>query len=242
MKKIKVGVLGAGGRMGREVAGILSQQKNLVAHLAVEGKGEASGFSKAIKKITAKDSATLDVWIDFSTPEALENLLKIAVETKTPVVSGTTGLSVAQKELLKKASQKIPILWASNMSLGVAVLNQAIQLYSQLKGFDFQIEEVHHSRKKDRPSGTAITLQETLMKATKAKIPEPIAIRGGGVYGIHKAWALSEEEVLVFEHQALNRAVFARGAVQAAEWLSGQKPGLYEIHDLLLHQGPRKAR
>lgn len=233
MKKIKVGVVGAGGRMGREVSTVLSQAKNLSAHLAVEGKSKSSGFINVAKKIDTKECRGVDVWIDFSTPETFEKILKVAVETKTPFVSGTTGLSPKQKTLLTKAAQKIPVLWASNMSLGVAVLNQAIQLYSQLKGFDFQVEEVHHARKKDRPSGTAITLQETLKQATKKEIPEPLSIRGGGVFGIHKVWALSEEEVLVFEHQALNRAVFARGAVQVAEWLSAQKPGLYQIIDFL---------
>ena len=119
------------------------------------------------------------------------------------------------------------------MSLGVAVLNQALELCSQLEGFDFQIEEFHHKRKKDNPSGTAITLQENLEKATERKLPPPIGMRGGGLFGIHKVWAFSEEEALLFEHQALNRAVFARGALKAARWLSQQEPGLYGMKDVL---------
>lgn len=176
----------------------------------------------------------VDIWIDFSSPEALKDTLKRAAANKKPVVCGTTGFGRKEKKLLAKYSHEIPILWSSNMSLGVAVLNEAIKVLSAISHFDFQIEEIHHSKKKDKPSGTAITLQENLEKAVGKKLPEALAIRGGGVFGVHKVYSMSDEEVLTFEHSALNRTVFARGAVRAAEWLIKQrKPGLYAMSDVL---------
>ncbi|UXR65695.1 4-hydroxy-tetrahydrodipicolinate reductase [Bdellovibrio bacteriovorus] len=223
MKKIKIGLFGSTGRMGKEIAAVIEANPRCeLSYTPLRGE-----------KWDSKKAATLDVWIDFSSPEALKDVLKKASENKTPVVCGTTGFSKKEKDLLKKYSGKIPVLWSSNMSLGVAVLNEALKSLAAISHFDFQIEEIHHNRKKDRPSGTAITLQENLEKAVGKKLPEALAIRGGGVFGVHKIFAMSDEEVLTFEHTALNRTVFAKGSVQAAEWLVKQKPGLYQIRDVL---------
>lgn len=223
MKKIKIGLIGSAGRMGQEISTVI--KKNSRCELVYTPlRGEKWDAGKA---------AQVDVWIDFSSPEALKDVLKKAAENKTPVVCGTTGFSKKEKDLLKKYSSKIPLLWSSNMSLGVAVLNEALKTLAAISHFDFQIEEIHHNRKKDRPSGTAITLQENLEKAVGKKLPEALTIRGGGVFGVHKIFAMSDEEVLTFEHTALNRTVFAKGSVQAAEWLVKQKPGLYQIRDVL---------
>ena len=215
-----VAVVGAQGRMGREVLALL-QQKNI----------QATGFSQTTNPVNKKSIRGHDLVIDFSSPRGLECTLKICAELKIPLVSGTTGLSAHQRQKLATASKKIPILWSSNMSLGVAVLKKAVELFAQLKGFDFQIEEFHHNKKKDRPSGTALALQQSLLGA-KPSLPEPVVIRAGGIVGIHKAYAVSEDELLCFEHQALNRRVFAVGAVQASEWLVSQKPNLYHIEDI----------
>ncbi len=223
MKKIKVGLFGATGRMGKEIIAVIESTKNLEVLLALGSKD----------KVDVKKAKLVDVWIDFSTPEALVNILKLAVANKTPVVCGTTGLNEKQKKSLQVAAEKIPILWSSNMSLGVAVVNEALKVFSSLKNFDFQIEEIHHIHKKDKPSGTAITMQENLQKAVGRKLPEPLAIRGGGVFGVHKIFAMSEEEVITFEHTALNRQVFAKGAVQMASWLCNKKPGFYAVKDCL---------
>lgn len=229
MKKIKVGVVGAQGRMGLEILKVLESSARCELGYAL---------SRA-NKWDAKKAAALDVWIDFSSPEALSLVLERAVAHKTAVVCGTTGFSKKEKDLLKKFAKEIPILWSSNMSLGVAVLNEALKSLAAISHFDFQIEELHHNRKKDLPSGTAITLQENLEKAVGRSLPPPVAIRGGGIFGIHKIFAMSDEEVLTLEHTALNRSVFAKGSVQAAEWLVKQKPGLYEIRDVLF--GKKKA-
>ena len=223
MKKIKIGLVGASGRMGQEIAGVIEKSSSCELFYPLNRKD----------KLDAKKAAKVDVWIDFSSPEAFEGVLQMAVKNKTPVVCGTTGFTAKEKALLPKFGKQIPLLWSSNMSLGVAVLNEALKNFAAISHFDYQIEEIHHNRKKDKPSGTAITLQENLEKAVGRKLPEPLAIRGGGVFGVHKIFAMSDEEVITFEHSALNRTVFAKGAVQAAEWLVKQKPGQYQIRDVL---------
>lgn len=224
MKKLKVGLVGGNGRMGKEISAVISANPNTDLFYSL---GRDS-------KIDAKVASQVDVWIDFSSPQALGSVLKLAAKHKTPVVCGTTGFTAKEKNLLTKYGKEIPVLWSSNMSLGVAVLNEALKSLAAISHFDFQIEELHHNRKKDKPSGTAITLQENLEKAVGKKCPEPVAIRGGGIFGVHKIYSMSDEEVLTFEHTALNRTVFAKGAVQAATWLAKQKkPGLYQIRDVL---------
>lgn len=228
MKK-KVGVLGAGGRMGQEVALALKSATSLDAFLGLDASGEAPGFQNVAKNLQSPLCEQVEIWIDFSSPEGLEKLLEVA---KAPVLSGTTGLTENTKTAMARAAKTIPLFWASNMSLGIAVLQEAMKVFRHLDDFDFQIEELHHRRKKDRPSGTAITLQERLEEIVGRECPQPLSIRGGGIFGIHRIWAMSDEEVLTFEHQALNRAVFARGAVKAASWMVGRAPGLYSMRDL----------
>ncbi len=224
MKKIKVGLVGSSGRMGQEIVRLIELNPQYEIHCSLN------------RNVTwdKEKGAEVDVWIDFSSPEALPQVLKFTGQFKKPIVCGTTGLGAKEKKLLNSYSKKMPLLWSSNMSLGVALLNEAIKVLAAVSHFDFQVEEIHHIRKKDKPSGTAITLQENLSKVVKKGLPEPVAIRGGGVFGVHKVYAMSEEEVLVFEHGALNRTVFARGAIQAAGWMVRQrKPGLYCMHDVL---------
>lgn len=115
----------------------------------------------------------------------------------------------------------------------MAILRKSIEQLKPLANYDFQIEEVHHRHKKDAPSGTALHLQAQLDKVIAKKHPAPLAIRGGGVYGQHKVWALGDEEYLCFEHVALNRKVFARGALWAAERMLKKANGFYTFEDLL---------
>ena len=236
-KKMKVGLVGASGRMGQEITEILKTKNGFELHLAVCRSASLAEFAYTRVTPNCVEAKEVDIWIDFSSPELLKKLLAVAVKNKTPVVSGTTGLSTADLAALKSSARSIPVLWASNMSLGVAVLAEALEVFSRIRGFDFQIEEFHHNRKKDRPSGTAKTLQEKLEKAVGRKLPEPISIRGGGIFGIHKIHAMAEEEHIVFEHMALNRAVFARGAVEAAQWLCLKKKGFYSMRDVLYNEG-----
>lgn len=230
MKKWKVGVLGAGGRMGREIAAILSEEKTLQAYLGVDSSGEIQGFTKKAKSVKDPAAKDVDVWIDFSSPKALTELLN--ARPTAAVVSGTTGIDGKIKSHLKRQGARGPVLWSSNMSIGISLLMQAMKSFAHAHGFDFHIEEVHHRHKKDSPSGTALTLKESLEEVIGEKIPAPTSIRGGGVFGIHKVWALSPEESIVFEHTALNRTVFARGAVCAAKWIVNQPAGVYRMSDV----------
>lgn len=236
-KKLKVGLVGASGRMGQEIAEILKTKNNFELYLAVCRKASLAEFTYTRQTPQCAEAKEVDIWIDFSGPEVLSKLLSVAVKNQTPVVSGTTGLGASDQTALKRAAGKIPILWASNMSLGVAVVMEALEVFSRIRQFDFQIEEFHHNRKKDQPSGTAKSLQEKLEKVVGRKLPEPVSIRGGGIFGIHKVHAMAEEEHIVFEHTALNRAVFARGAVEAAQWLCSQKKGFYSMRDVLYNKG-----
>ncbi|MFZ4404568.1 MAG: 4-hydroxy-tetrahydrodipicolinate reductase, partial [Pseudobdellovibrionaceae bacterium] len=183
--------------------------------------------------VDCAQAVKVQVWIDFSSPEGLQSLLPVAEKNKSAVVSGSTGLTEAHFEQIQIAAKKIPVLWASNMSLGVALLSKALEVFAQFHDFDFQIEEIHHNKKKDIPSGTALSLQKKLEEVIGQKTPLPLGLRGGGVFGVHRVFAFAEEEYLNFEHHALNRAVFAKGAIKAAEWLYKKAPGLYEIKEVL---------
>ncbi len=231
-KRVRLGVYGATGRVGLELARLVSDGKVFTAAVGVGHNTAPSGFSKNLTNLDSK-STEVDIFIDFSLPDGFLDILAYCVKHSIPLVSGTTGLTSTHRTAMQRAAKKIPILWSSNMSVGVATLRKALQSFQKLEGFDFQIEEFHHNRKKDRPSGTAITLQQDLETILQKKLPEVVSIRGGGIFGVHKVFAMSEEEVITFEHQALNRTVFAKGALYAAQWLLPQAPGLYEMTDVL---------
>ena len=213
--------------MGQEVIHILESQDEMKAAVTVDPEGRTSA-----RTIDEVDPEQCDGVIDFSSPKSTMQVARWCVRQGKFMVSGTTGLSRPQQAALKALGRKTPILWAPNLSLGIAALKQALSSLSGLEGFDFQIEEVHHRHKKDKPSGTAIALQAALAEVLHRRLPEPISIRGGDIRGIHRIWALGEGEVLCFEHVALDRAIFARGAVTAAEWLSEQGKGYYGIEDI----------
>ena len=231
MKKHGVFISGYSGRMGQEVANLLVNHPSLKFSGGLAKSPEKT--KHVLKTLPAKKPNSVDLVIDFSLPTIFSKVLNFCENNKIPLVSGTTGLSSQQLHAIKKASEKIPILWAPNMSLGVAVINEMIKSLEAFDGADFQIEEFHHNRKLDKPSGTALFLQKTLRKTVKKKVPRPLAIRGGGIYGIHKVHAMTDEEHIIVEHSALNRSVFARGAVRAAAWLADKSPGQYELADLL---------
>ena len=232
MKKIKLGVFGASGRVGKELLMLASQGKIFSPVVGVGNRQAPEGFQYGLTKLDKKATG-VDIFVDFSLPEAFSEIVSFCVAHKIPLVSGTTGLTSAHRAEMQKASKKIPLLWSSNMSVGIATLRKALAVLSQLEGFDFQIEEFHHNRKKDKPSGTAITLQQDLEGILHKKMPEVLSIRGGGIFGVHRIFAMSDEEVITFEHQALNRTVFAKGALYAAQWLLHQKPGMYQMTDVL---------
>ena len=221
-KPLRLVIAGGSGRMGAEIKALA-----LVAPKQWELVGEISRSSKFEIR-----PGSCDVIIDFSSPDLLESLLKKSVSSKIPYVCGTTGFSSAQLKLLPNASKSIPVFHAANMSVGVAVFKRMLSELKSLVDYDFHIHEIHHRHKKDRPSGTALWLHEALKSAIGRDVEISVE-RGGGVFGIHEVRAMGPEEVLTIQHSALNRAVFARGALQAAQWLVHQSSGLYGMDDLL---------
>lgn len=221
--KVNALICGASGRMGRALEDVAHAKKNLQI---IKGVSKKSDFSK----IEAKK---IEVVIDFSARELFREALAWSEKNKKAFVSGTTGLTKEDHLALKKAAQNIPVLWAPNMSIGVQVMKNLIDQLAQISSWDFQVEETHHKHKKDAPSGTAIWLNDALEKAAGKTLPKPLSVRGGGVFGDHRVLALGDEEMILIEHRALSRRVFAEGAWRAAEFLLQKKKGLYTLADVL---------
>lgn len=220
-------LVGASGKMGLEILAILEQMPQVKSILKI-----GRDFSEL-----KKNKNKIDMVIDFSTAEAFPKLLKVMEDLDKPFVSGTTGLTEKDFLQLKKLAKRTSVFWAPNMSVGVAFVNHLVDQLNKIKNFDFQIIEFHHKHKKDKPSGTAKFLQTTLDKSTGKKNPEALAVRGGGIFGLHQIYAMSDEEVIKIEHSALSRKVFAQGAVSVGLWLVNQKPGLYSMGDYLKNLG-----
>lgn len=227
MAKTRILLFGASGRMGQEILKTANEDRQIEV-VACVGRGAEKNLTK-LSKVNAKD---IDVVIDFSLPEGFSEILDWCVTQGKPLVSGTTGLEASQREKLKIAAKKIAVIWTANMSMGVAALAKVLRSLPEMDGFDVTIEEFHHNRKKDRPSGTALHLKKALEEGGKNKAQEVVSVRGGGIFGIHKVHFMAQEETLTFEHVALSRAVFARGALRAAKWIAGKKKGSYSIEDV----------
>lgn len=221
---MKTVIVGRAGRMGKEIETVASEFGLSI----VGGVGRETGLAKCLA-----ETPGVEVVIDFSLPVATDDVLKACVQAGVPLVSGVTGVSESDRTLMKKASEKVPILYSANMSLGVQILAKALESLKGVEGFDLSMEEFHHRHKRDRPSGTALLLDDELQKRTGRRAAEIVSLRGGGIVGEHRIYAMSESEVLTFSHQALNRAVFARGACRAARWIVGRPPALYSLADLL---------
>lgn len=251
----RVGVFGANGRVGKLIIDDLKVTENI--SLSSVFVRNSLNFSIDPSVLVSTDIGTFlngcDIVIDFSLPEACESLLEAALKTPKPLVIGTTGLSVHQLNLLKQASESMPILYATNMSLGVALLNKLVyQAAAALEGFDIEIVEMHHKHKKDAPSGTALTLGESaangrgldldavrisgrdgnIGERTKDEIAV-MALRGGDIVGRHTVGFYNEGEFIELNHTATSRNTFSKGAIRAASWLVDKEAGLYSISDCL---------
>lgn len=231
-QKIKLVIAGIAGRMGQEIVKVVAQDPEWALTGGID-HAESLPNTRLEQEPSGFEKKAVDVVIDFSSPALFRSTLEWCVDNKRPFVSGTTGVAKDDFQRLKAASKKIPVLWSPNMSLGIAMFGELIKKAAKLDGFDFQIEEFHHRHKKDKPSGTAILLQDALTASTSQPVPEPLSIRGGGIFGIHRLYCMSSDETLSIEHVALNRSVFAKGAVSAAKWLVSQRLGLYELKDTL---------
>ncbi len=173
-----------------------------------------------------------DVLIDFSMPGGFDAILALCLARGKPLVSGTTGLSPAQQVALEAASTRIPIAWASNFSLGVALLHDLVARAARaLPGWDCDIVEAHHTRKQDAPSGTALTLGAAAQE--HGATPHYASIRAGDIIGEHAVQFTAAGERIELVHRAGNRDIFARGALHVARSLHERAPGSYRVADLL---------
>lgn len=219
---LRIGLIGSTGKVGRQIA--ISIEKD---------PGMALAWSLCSQS-DKKNLPAADVIIDFSSPLALEGNLELAQKQKIPIVIGTTGLETKQQKLLELTSKQIPIFYASNFSLGIAALVEAIELLSPIlqKNFTPSIVETHHIHKKDAPSGSAKAFAQAAL--TGYPSPPPIeSIRFQEVIGEHSIFFLAKDEKITIRHEAFSREVFSRGALEAARFIVAKSPGLYNMKDLL---------
>jgi 4-hydroxy-tetrahydrodipicolinate reductase len=255
---IKVGVLGACGRMGQAIIAALAEQEGAILSAAAEHGGHALiGQTIGTVRLTADVDAVMqssDVVIDFTTPAALRPHLDSARRHKTPFVVGTTGLDPHHFDAMTTVTRQIPLLYSANMSVGVNVLALLVeQAAAQLTAdWDIEIFEMHHRHKVDAPSGTALLLGRAAAQGrdvhladveergrdgiTGARKPGNIgfaSLRGGSVVGDHSVIFASDQERIELIHRAESRDIFARGALRAGLWLSSQPTGQYALRDML---------
>jgi 4-hydroxy-tetrahydrodipicolinate reductase len=228
---INISLFGAGGRMGKAIAEDVARRADL-----------------------SISQADPDLFIDFSAPEALESHVGAALSAGRPIVIGTTGLDSGHHDRIDEAARHIPVLQAANMSLGVNLLAHLVREAAARLGPDWDVEivEMHHRHKVDSPSGTALLLGEAAAAGRRIELQAAsergrdgitgarrrgsigfASLRGGSVAGDHQLIFAGEGERIELGHRAESRAIFARGAVDAALWLLGKPPGRYSMADML---------
>lgn len=241
---------GCGGHMGRAVA----EAAAAAGHRIVAGVDRCTDGSFPFPVYPTAEAATekADVLIDFSHPSALHGVLAAATDRGLPAVIATTGLDDAQIAAIRETATKIPVFFSSNMSVGVAVLAALTKKAAAVLGGDFDIElvEMHHNRKLDAPSGTALMLADAARQGLahpveyvydrhdrrQKRAPEEIGIssvRGGNIIGEHQVIFAGGDEVLTLTHRAQSRSIFAAGALRAAAFLLEQPAGLYTMDALV---------
>lgn len=251
--------------MGKAIIQVLSQSKVSELSASVVSKGSVylgldSGLHSGLKQNDIlftddlkKAVSESDTIIDFSIREVLAEVLAVCSEAGKPLVVGTTGLSQEHKESLKQASQKIPIVYSPNMSIGVNLLFKLTEIAARVMGdlADIEIQDIHHRHKKDAPSGTAEKLKAILLETLGRKESDVIhgrhgilperdpkeigihTLRAGEVIGDHTVYFFTPEERVEISHKAQDRKTFAVGSVKAAEFLVGREKGLYDMFSVL---------
>lgn len=258
-----IAVHGINGKMGQAIAETILESSDCPLS-AASVRGNHPWAGKPLSAVSAlatdlKCTSNLeflcqhsDVVIDFTRPEATLALLPICQRFNRPVMIGTTGFHDEAKVWINQAAKEIPIVLAANTSLGVNVLREACRLAARAlspEDWDVEIFEIHHRRKVDAPSGTALLLGEAIAEAqqtdfekrktyphNKQRAPQEIGFssaRGGEIAGEHTVYFINDHERLEFTHRAQDRSIFARGAVRAAQWLAKQPAGLYDMSDVL---------
>ena len=230
----RVLVHGASGRMGQALLRLAAERTDLQVVAAVSqqvGQRVVDGVPQ-FNASELPGVPAFDVAIDFSLPEGFEQVLALCAERGVALVSGTTGLNDAQKAAIDDAATRIAVLWASNFSLGVAVLTGLVERAARaLPGWDCDIIEAHHSHKQDAPSGTALALGAAAEQGGAR--PRYASLRAGDIVGEHTVQFATHGERIELIHRAGNRDIFARGALHAATRLAGRGPGAYRLADLI---------
>ncbi|MGX5672865.1 4-hydroxy-tetrahydrodipicolinate reductase [Thermomonas fusca] len=232
---VRLLIHGATGRMGQTLLRLCREQDSGCEVVAAVARQVGARVVDGVPQFAAAELAgvpAFDVAIDFSLPEGFDAILSLCVARGAGLVSGTTGLSDAQRAQLDAASATIPVAWASNFSLGVAVLHELVERAAALlPGWDCDIVEAHHTRKLDAPSGTALTLGAAA-QAGGAQ-PHYASIRAGDIVGEHLVQFTAAGERIELVHRASNRDIFARGALHVATRLRGRNAGRYRVAELL---------
>ena len=255
MKKINLTITGCLGRMGQQLIKSSKKNKNFKIISVTESKilsKKILGFKTQLNSIAAFKNT--DIIIDFTTPKCTLEVLKIASKLKKKVIIGTTGFSRNEEKLIKRYSKKIPILKAGNMSIGVNLIVYLTEIASRSLSSNFlsKIYEVHHKKKKDHPSGTALMLgrgialgkNENLNRLMGSKFLNKRSfpfgkkinfnsLRKGKIIGEHEVKFSSGKEIVTINHEAFDRSLYSEGALTASKWLINKKPGLYSMRDLL---------
>ncbi|HIX71519.1 MAG TPA: 4-hydroxy-tetrahydrodipicolinate reductase [Candidatus Anaerobutyricum stercoripullorum] len=248
----KILMYGCNGYMGHVICDLIKDMDN--AEVAA-GVDVTVGDQREFPVFTSLDEVNVpvDVIIDFSAAPAVDAVLDYAAEHKIPLVECTTGLSEEQLAHLKDASQKTAVLRSANMSLGINTLLKMVKTAAKVlgeAGFDIDIVEKHHRRKLDAPSGTALALADSINEASdgrytytfdrsQRRMQRPAdeigisAVRGGTIVGEHEIIFAGTDEVIEFKHTAYSRAVFGKGAIEAALYLAGRPAGLYDMSDVI---------
>ena len=248
----KVIMNGCNGKMGQNITSIVNEDPDIEIVAGVDLYDGIKNDYPVFKTIEDCDIAA-DVIIDFSNAKAVDALLCYSVDKQIPVVLCTTGLSEEQLSKVEECSKQVAILKSANMSLGINTLMELLKkaaLVFAPAGYDMEIVEKHHNQKLDAPSGTAIALADSMNEALdnayeykydrsqerKKRDKYEIgisAVRGGNIVGEHEVIFAGQDEVIEFKHTAYSKAVFAKGAVEAAKFLAGKPAGKYDMADVI---------
>lgn len=249
---IKVIMHGCNGRMGQFITGLIAADEKIEIVAGVDVFDSGKNSYPVFTDVNDCD-VQADVIIDFASAKAADGLLAYCVDKQMPCVLCTTGLSKEQLQAVEEASEKTAILKSANMSLGINLLMKILKDASHVladAGFDIEIVEKHHNQKLDAPSGTALALADAINEEfdnsyeyvyDRSQVREKrekkeigiSAVRGGTIVGDHDVIFAGADEVITFSHVAYSRAVFGKGAVQAAKFLAGKKAGKYTMSDVI---------
>lgn len=233
--KPRILIHGVSGRMGQALLRLAAARDDVTVVAAVSRAQPAPRVVNGVPHFASRELhgvPAFDVAIDFSLPEGFTSILGLCRERGAALVSGTTGLDAARRDALQQASTHIPVLWAANFSLGVAVLADLVERAAKaLPGWDCDIVESHHVHKLDAPSGTALALGAVAERGGAS--PRYASLRAGDIVGEHFVQFTGLGERIELNHRATDRDIFARGALHAAARLPGRTPGLYRLRDLL---------